>query len=111
MKTVIVINQQSFGHGDLELGRKVLKTFFTKAGGAFKELEAIVFYNTGVKCLAEGSEFLPPLSTLHEQGVDLIACGTCVDAFGLREQIRVGTVGSMDEILAEMERAEKVITV
>lgn len=110
MKTVIVINQDAMGHGDPELGRKILGTFLTKAGGAFRELEAIAFYNSGVRCLAEGSPYLPQLSTLDEQGVDLIACGTCVDAFGLREGLGVGEIGSMDQILSELERAEKVIT-
>ena len=110
MKTVIVINQEGMGSGDPELGKKILKTFFTKAPAAFRELEAIVFYNGGVRCLVEGSEFLPALSTLSEHGVALIACGTCVDAFELRDRIRVGAVGSMDEILKELEAAAKVIT-
>jgi DsrE/DsrF/DsrH-like protein len=110
MKTAIVINQDAMGHGDPELGQKILGTFLTKAGAAFDELEAIAFYNSGVRCLAEGSPYLPQLSTLDEQGVDLIACGTCVDAFELRDRIRVGEVGSMDRILSELERAAKVIT-
>lgn len=110
MKTAIVVNHDGMGHGDADLGEKILATFFTKAARAFVELEAIVFYNSGVRCLVEGSTCLPPLSTLSEHGVDLIACGTCVDALGVRDRVRVGVVGSMDQILAELERAEKVIT-
>lgn len=110
MKTAIVINHDGMGHGGADLGKKILGTFFTKAARAFEELEAIVFYNSGVRCLVEGSTYLPPLSTLEEHGVDLIACGTCLDALGVRDQVRVGLVGSMDQILAELERAEKVIT-
>jgi len=110
MKTVIVINKEGMGHGDVELGKKVLVTFFTKAPSAFRELEAIVFFNGGVQCLAEGSACLQPLSVLEEQGVDLIGCGTCVDAYGLRDKIKVGDVSSMDLVLAELEKAEKVIT-
>lgn len=110
MKTVVVVNQEGMGAGDPELGRKILGTFFTKAPGAFAALEAVLFYNSGVRCLAEGSPYLPALSTLEDQGVDLIACGTCVDAFELRERLRVGTIGSMDLILSEIERAEKVLT-
>lgn len=109
MKTVIVVNQDQMGSGDAELGRKILRTFFTKASAAFAELEAVVFYNSGVRCLAADSPHLQPLSTLEEHGVDLIACGTCVEAFALAE-LKVGEVGSMDQILAEIERAEKVFT-
>tara|TARA_R110002072_G_scaffold14048_1_gene58574 strand:+ start:946 stop:1452 length:507 start_codon:yes stop_codon:yes gene_type:complete len=111
VKTAIVINRDSMGQGDPQLGKKILGTFLTKAGAAFRDLEAVVFYNSGVRCLAEGSAYLPQLATLDEQGVDLIACGTCVDAFELRDQIRVGEVGSMDRILSELDQAAKVITI
>ena len=110
MKTVVVINNEGMGHGDPELGHKILRTFFTKAGVAFKQLEAVVFFNSGVRCLTKESDMVPALANLDSDGVDLIACGTCVDAFGLRERIAVGTIGSMDQILLEMERADKVIT-
>ncbi|MDF1665909.1 MAG: DsrE family protein [Planctomycetota bacterium] len=109
MKTVIVVNHDGMGHGDAELGRKILRTFFTKAP-QFKDIEAIVFYNSGVRCLAKGSDYQQPLSTLFEDGVDLIACGTCVDKFELREKMAFGEIGSMDQILKELEAAAKVIT-
>ena len=63
MKTAIVINHDGMGHGDPELGKKILGTFLTKAPGAFRELEAIVFYNSGVRCLVEGSRY--PVSYTH----------------------------------------------
>lgn len=111
MKTVLLINHEGgMGHGAPELGQKILRTFLTKAPAALHGLEAVVFYNSGVKLVVEGSELLAPLSTLHDQGVDVIACGTCVDAYELRDRIRVAEVGSMDQILKELEAAEKVIT-
>jgi len=110
MKTVVVINNEGMGHGNPELGKKILRTFLTKAGLALKELEGVVFFNSGVRCLTKESGMLQPLANLDQEGVDLIACGTCVDAYGLREKLEVGTIGSMDQILAELERAEKVIT-
>lgn len=64
----------------------------------------------GVKLLGEGTSVLPALGVLDDNGVDWIACGTCVNYFELHQKIRVGRVGSMDDVLAEMDRAEKVIT-
>jgi hypothetical protein len=63
-----------------------------------------------VKLLAEGSPALPSLAGLEEGGVDLVACGTCVDHFQLRDRIKVGRVGGMDEILRILAEAAKVIT-
>lgn len=109
MKTVVIVNGEGMGRGDPDLGQRILKTFLGKAG-ALQGLDALVFYNAGVKALVEGSDLLQPLAALDGNGVDLIACGTCVDHFGLREQVRVGEVLGMDDILSRLSAAEKVIT-
>jgi intracellular sulfur oxidation DsrE/DsrF family protein len=110
VKTVVVINSDGMGHGDSALGKKILRTFFAKAPAAFRDLEAIVFFNGGVKCLVNGSPFLQVLSVLDDHGVELLACGTCVDHFELREDLGAGEVSSMDDILKEIEAAQKVVT-
>lgn len=109
MRTIVVLGRDGMGQGDDELGRKILATFLRKSG-AIREITAIVLFNSGVKLVAKGSPVLPELTQLHDGGVDLKPCATCVDAFGLRERIAVGTISTMDEIIAEMNRAEKVVT-
>ncbi len=109
MSTVIIVNSEGMGHGAHNLGMRLLQTMLGKAG-MIHDLEAIVFYNRGVRVLVEGSALLPALAAVEESGVDLIACGTCVDDFGIRDQVRVGRVGGMDDILAELDKADKVIT-
>ncbi len=109
MKTVVLINRHGMGTGDDTLAREILITFLNKIS-ALRDLEAICFYNGGVKTTFESSPMLPALSTLHEQGVELIICGTCVNQFASVEKVKVGRVGSMDEILSALHRAEKVIT-
>lgn len=109
MRTVVIVNHDGMGHGDPELGARILRTFFTKAS-ALTGLEAIIFYNSGVLCLTGDDDMLQPLSVLSEDGVDLIACGTCVEALEVSDKIRIGEVGSMDQILTELAAAEKVIT-
>lgn len=97
------------GHGDAELGRRILTNFLRKSI-AFDGLSAVLLFNSGVKLAAEGSPVLVELRQLHDLGVDVKPCGTCVDHFGVRERIAVGEVSSMDELIAEMNRADKVIT-
>lgn len=107
MRTVVILNSDSMGHGDADLGRRILGAFLRKCG-RLKELEAIVLYNRGVTLLAEGSPVLADLVTLAEQGVDLLPCGTCVEALGI--ELAYGDVSDMDAILTELDAAEKVIT-
>ncbi|MBN1514307.1 MAG: DsrE family protein [Phycisphaerae bacterium] len=109
MKTVLVINRYGMGEGDDTLARELLTTFLNKAS-TLRDLEAICLYNGGVKAAFEGSPMLPALSTLHENGVELITCGTCVNHFASAEKVKVGRVGSMDDVLSTLHKAKKVIT-
>ncbi|MFM1871754.1 MAG: sulfurtransferase-like selenium metabolism protein YedF [Planctomycetota bacterium] len=107
MDTVVACNQDQMGHGDRALGQRILQTFLQKSI-ALPGFTAIVFWNTGVKLVAEGSPVLAELRALEERGIDLIPCGTCLKHYGIEP--KVGKVGDMDSILAELGRAKKVVT-
>jgi hypothetical protein len=107
MKTVVVLRSARMGEGDSDLGLKILGAFLRKTS-ALPGLETIVLYNGGVQLLAPGSPLLAELHQIEEAGVDLLACGTCLDHFGLEPA--VGTVSDMDTILRELAAAEKVLT-
>jgi selenium metabolism protein YedF len=109
MTTVVVINQAQMGSGDEQLGRKILATCLRKLH-VFPDLEAIVLYNSGVKLATRDSFVATELTQLHEHGVDILPCGTCVEHFGLEGQTLFGQVSNMDEIVATLAKAEKVIT-
>jgi hypothetical protein len=109
MRTVIALGHDGMGHGDAELGRRILATFLRKSV-AIDKVTAIVLFNSGVKLVAEGSPVLVELRQLHDAGVDLRPCATCVDFYQLRDRIAAGEVCSMDDIIKELNGAEKVIT-
>jgi selenium metabolism protein YedF len=108
MKTVLVLGHDGMGHGDAELGVRILGTFLRKSA-AIKKLRGIVLFNSGVKLATAGSPVLAELQQLHDSGVDILPCGTCLEHFGLRDQLAVGEVSNMDAIVAEMSRAEKLV--
>lgn len=108
MKTALILNQDQLGHGDRALGQKILTTLLRKVLASFPQLEAIAFYNSGVKLVCDGSPVLAELANLHEHGVELLPCGTCLQQFNLTPAI--GRTSDMDSILRELARAEKVIT-
>lgn len=107
MRTVLVLNDDQMGRGDPALGRKILATFLRKSG-ALREVVAIVLYNSGVRLVCEGSPVLAELAQLQDTGVDLRPCTTCLEFYQLEPA--VGNASNMDEIVAELNRAEKVIT-
>ena len=107
METVVVLNQDQMGHGDRALGQKILATFLKKSI-ALPGFTAIVLFNAGVKLVAADSPVLAELKLLEERGIDLIPCGTCLQAFSITPA--VGRVGDMDSIVRELGKAAKVIT-
>ena len=109
MQTVIALGHAGMGHGDAELGRRILTTFLRKSP-AFKNLTAVVLFNDGVKLAVEGSPVIAELHHLHEAGVDIKPCGTCLEHFGLTDKLAVGAISNMGEIIDELNKAEKVIT-
>ena len=111
MTKVIVINNQFFGSGNDDLGEKLMGSFLRKVWGQESKPEKIVFYNSGVKLLAEGSACLDVLDGLNEAGVDLIACGTCITFFNLKTKLRFGRVSDMTEIASLLADPDGTVTV
>ncbi|MCP4684396.1 MAG: sulfurtransferase-like selenium metabolism protein YedF [bacterium] len=111
MRKAVIINSEFMGVGDEELGAKLMGPLLRKLWAAETKPEAILFYNSGVKLLAEGSPVLDALNGLFEAGVDLIACGTCCTYFGITERIVVGRINDMQEISEVMMTADSVVTI
>lgn len=110
MSKAIIINAESMGRGSEEVGKQMLGSFFRKIGAQTQKPDAMIFYNSGVKLVAEGSPFLADLEILSRSGIDLIACGTCAGYFGLSDRIVVGRVSNMQEIARTLMKTESVVT-
>ena len=109
--TVFVISSDRMGRGDKELGRQLMAKFVQQLQTQSPKPHAMLFYNGGVRLLAQGSPCLEGLRSLEHDGTDLLACGTCVDQFRLRGQLGAGHVTDMREIVATMNAAPKVVTI
>ena len=54
---------------------------------------------------------LPLLKELADKNVDLVSCGTCLDYFDKMDELAVGRVSNMYEILESMLAVGKVINI
>jgi len=109
MNTVYIINQDQMGHGDAELGRKILRTCLRKLINQ-KDVEAVVFYNGGVRLLTRDSHAAVEIGLLLEKGIELLPCQTCVEHFEIKADLVTDRLSNMDEILAVLHHADKVVT-
>jgi selenium metabolism protein YedF len=108
--TVFAISSDRLGRGDKDLGRQLMARFVQQLQTQSPKPHAMLFYNAGVRLLANGSRCLDGLQNLEHEGTDLLACGTCIDHYRLRDQIAAGRITDMREIVAAIQAASKVVT-
>ena len=97
------------GEGNEVLGHKLLKAFIFAVTKQDKLPKTMLFYNMGAHMTCEGSEVLEDLKLLESEGVEIMTCGTCLDFYGIKEKLCVGTVTNMYDIAETMEKASKII--
>ena len=106
---VVQITGGTMGSGDDELGALLLRSFLKTQAELDRRPDAIIFYNDGVKLCCDGSYLLDDPRGLEEAGVEIIACGTCLNFFELVDQLRVGRVADMLEIAGLLADAGSVV--
>ncbi len=107
--TTIVIPDRSMGRGSSELGDVLIRGFFHALSEQDELPGKIIFFNSGVQLVIDGSEVIEDLHCLEEAGVEIIACGTCLDFFKCKDKIRVGKISNMYTIVETMMESEKII--
>jgi sulfur relay (sulfurtransferase) complex TusBCD TusD component (DsrE family) len=103
----------SYGIGQTEdtaLKIRLAQKFLALIAQADPLPSQICFYTDGVRLCVNGSPVLAELQALQAKGVELVLCSTCLDTFGLADQVTVGVVGGMGDIITAMVSADHVIT-
>lgn len=108
-KKIAVISSQGMGVGNEELGTVLMKGFLFALSKLEQLPEKILFYNGGAKLTVEGSDSLEDLREMEAAGVEILTCGTCLDYYGLKEKLSVGSVTNMYAIVEAMEEAEGIL--
>lgn len=110
MSFVYFISSDKVGNQDPELGGRLMTSLFTNLLGATEKPTHILFVERGVKLVLPESPAINALKIMeNEYGVELLACGTCLDFFGIRERMDVGQICSMPDIISIMHESYKVI--
>ncbi len=86
----ILIQSEFLGRGSDELGELLMSKFLDLLNDSKVKPASLLFLNSGVKLFVEGSWALVHLKKLEEQGVEILACGTCLDFFGMTDKLKVG---------------------
>ena len=110
MSFVYFISSDKIGNQDSELGTRLMHNFFMKLLESAEKPSYILLVERGVQLLLPEFTAVNALKSLEKDyGVEILACVTCLDYYGIRDKIDVGRVSSMPEIIAAMHQSDKVI--
>lgn len=108
-KTVVFVTGETLGDGDEELGRLLLRNFLITLVELERTPEAIFFINAGVKLTVHGAETVEVLAKLADLGVDIAACGLCLEFYKLKGTHAVGRITNMLDIVQSLAAADRVL--
>jgi selenium metabolism protein YedF len=103
-----IVGSEGLGRGDEKLGALLMANFLRLLGESPEKPAKIGFWNTGVKLCCEGSPVLAHLTKLASQGVEIVACTTCLEYFNLVDSLKVGKPTTMVKSIESMLNSDTV---
>jgi selenium metabolism protein YedF len=103
-----LIQSEGLGKGDDQLGIMLMANFLRLLGESQDKPSSLVFWNSGVKLACEGSQVLTHLKKLEEQGVEMLACTTCLEYYDLVDKLKIGKPTTMVKSIQSMMASEMV---
>ncbi|MGI5825441.1 MAG: sulfurtransferase-like selenium metabolism protein YedF [Bacillota bacterium] len=108
---VIAVTSDCFGVGNDDLGATLMKSYLFALTEADKLPQTLIFVNKGVTLACEGSACLDAIQALADAGVEIMACGACLNFYGLTEALAIGTISNMYMIVNKMNNATNTIKI
>lgn len=106
---VAAVDSAFMGRGSDELGAVLMKGFLYALSQLPQLPRTVLFYNGGAHLTCRGSGALEDLKHLDAQGVEILTCGTCLNHYGLTEDLEVGGITNMYTIVEKLAGAGKVV--
>lgn len=107
--TCLLVTRNFVGSDDA-LGQLLMKSLFYVMSEKETKPSDIILVNRGVFLAVEGSPVLSALHELDRSGVSIMCCGTSLNHFKVRDELALGYVSNMYDIVEVLMKAKKVIT-
>ncbi len=113
--TVIFIAKDTFGQGgdaqkDHDFSHNLLNVFLQTICQSGLKPSTILLANSGVKLIDPDGPTYKVLCDLKEGGTTVLACGLCLDYYGLKEKVPLEQVTNMFAICEYLFAADQVLS-
>lgn len=106
---LLYLNSDILGGNNQELGEKLIANFLKTINDSSLKIDAVFCVNSGIKLVTQNNETINLLNIMEQKGTVISSCGTCLDFFNLRNELKVGDIGSMKLLVSLLNTADKII--
>ena len=107
---IILLGSTELGSGDRQLGELIIANFLRLLPDQPSRPNKLICWNAAVKLLTADSPVLNHMKKIEQAGIEILACRTCVEYFGIEDKIAVGKISTM-QIIQKLLLENDVITV
>ena len=109
-KTLLIISREGCGSAPHELQTILAINFFRNLINEHQSPRTIFFYADGIKLNLKGSVIEDSLIELEKRGTRILTCTTCLNFFSVKEDMAVGSLAGMADLIKSINDSDKVIT-
>lgn len=95
---IVVFSSNELGGGEESFSKTLLNGFVYALTEQDRVPKYIVCYNKGVEITTINEKTVEDLKVLEQKGTEILSCGLCLENYGLKEKLKIGTATNMYRI-------------
>jgi len=107
--TVVFVTGECIGSEEPELGKMLMKGFLANLKNVDSLPKTVIFVNNSVRLVTLNLEVAETVKELEDKGVEILACGACLNYFNLVDELKVGSVTDGHTVANKLFNAGKVV--
>ena len=109
--TLLLVTREGVGEAPPELQTVLAINFFRNLVNENQTPQMIFFYADGVKLNLKGSVIEDSLMELEKRGTKVLTCTTCLSYFKVKDELAVGSMSGMPDLIKSIGNSSKVVTI
>ena len=107
---LLLLKSTGMGDGEPELGERLIKSFLTVLFNSGTIPARIICVSSGIFLSTQGSPVTDIFEKFERQGASVASCTACLEYYGRRDKIVIGTATDMKDIVGAMLSFKKVVS-
>lgn len=95
---IVVFSSNELGEGEESFSKTLLNGFVYALTEQDRVPKYVVCYNKGVEITTINEKTVEDLKVLEQKGTEILSCGLCLENYGLKEKLKIGTATNMYRI-------------